>query len=101
MKILISLSDSQVTVEAVDDLKRLSAVILGEGDLEAALSGFASVEGSEHLWVDISALKELASRQEADSERWSANYDTMIAYAQRSGWVDATSTYVRVHVAPE
>lgn len=96
-----------IEIEQPEALTSLDAVShLDVPDLAGALerTGFGELEGDEHLWASIAALRaaarsalEASGAPAADVEAWIAKFDGMIAYAGTQGWV--RSGAVRAHLA--
>ena len=51
----------------------------------------------EHVWVDIALLRTNALAQ-VDDPGFPAQFDGMIAYATKQGWLNALGTRVRAHL---
>jgi hypothetical protein len=49
------------------------------------------------VWVDVEWLRRNASAQ-VDDPTFDAQFDGVIAYATRKGWIDDTGTRVRAHI---
>ena len=97
MILIIDTENKQSSVLECGDLKRLSASVLGQGDVARALGdlGRPDAEGA-FVWITISALRRAAAQ--AGDAAWAAQFDGMIDYATSKGWVDAASASVRVHL---
>lgn len=54
--------------------------------------------GEQHVLIEPSTLRALAGDHAFDAS-WSADFDSMVAYAQSRGWLSATGE-IRVHIAP-
>jgi hypothetical protein len=92
-------ASSRTDVKAVDDVKSLSVQIDQLDDLEAltrALGSLGQLDGADHVWIDIQALR-IASGRAGDAS-WSSSFDAMIAYAAKHGWVNGSGTSVRAHI---
>jgi hypothetical protein len=87
-----------VLFDEAQDCKRLSAVVSGTGDLRGALGalGEADADGA-HLWILVDELRKGAIPP--GDTAWMERFDGMIRYAHSKGWLDATGTRVRVHIA--
>ena len=48
----------------------------------------------QHVWVSVEALRAACTHEAGD-----VAFDEMLAYAERSGWLDPQGDYVRAHVA--
>ncbi len=77
---------------------RLHAELHGDID-DARLEALCRSGDSDHVWLDISAARAVGS-DAADDPGFAEQYDAMIAYAGRSGWLDDAGTHVRAHVQP-
>ena len=51
----------------------------------------------DHVWVDIERLRTTALA-EVDDPDFPAQFDGMIAYATKKGWLNALGTRVRAHL---
>lgn len=77
---------------------RLHAAV--RGDVGAVRLGALCRPGDdEHVWLDVGAAREAGAAATGDAE-FAEQYDAMIAYAAKSGWVDDAGTHVRAHVEP-
>lgn len=52
-------------------------------------------DDGQHVWLDIAALR---SALPVEARARIADYDGMIAYATRKGWVDEAGISVRAHI---
>jgi hypothetical protein len=91
-------ADADPTVTEIDRFDRLSATV--DGTLAAARMGALGRLDSdgEHIWLDIDVLRgELAGIGLHGQPL--AEFEGMISYAERAGWVDSDGTAVRAHIA--
>ena len=51
----------------------------------------------DHVWVDIALLHANALAQ-VDDPGWAAQFDGMIAYTTKKGWLNVLGTRVRAHL---
>jgi hypothetical protein len=95
----VDLAGSTSLVDA-DNFRAFSVVVKGEPaqhePLVEALSDLGSVDpDGEHVWLDGAAVKRLAG---ADAgEKWHADFDNMVGYAQSKGWTDDAGR-IRAHI---
>jgi hypothetical protein len=97
MIVELSVDQPPALVDA-DRLDRLHATCAG--DPESARYGDDSCTPGpdpDHVWVDVDWLRRNAMAQ-ADDPTYGAQFDGMIAYATRKGWLDDTGTRVRAHI---
>ena len=90
---ILRVEEGGVTLVDLDDLTSLSAHIVGD----AAIGAWGRREDG-HVWVGTQTLLELAGARASD-QQWRGEFDSMIDYARRHGWVDGDE--VRMHVAGE
>lgn len=97
MILLVTSDPAAVTIEQTEDLKSLavwasSGVVPGlDGILRA--HGVGSFDGA-HAWLDVDALR--AAGPSAD-HAWHNNFDAMVRYAAKRGWMSADERTVRAH----
>jgi hypothetical protein len=99
MYLEVDTASGHTVVCATDDLQHLSVRIDHAADQEAvarAVGPLARLEGTDHAWIDIQALRS-ASGREADAT-WLSGFEKMISYATAQGWVDEAGTAVRAHI---
>ncbi|MEV4137219.1 hypothetical protein AB0J72_34230 [Dactylosporangium sp. NPDC049742] len=87
---ILRVEEAGVTLVGLDDLRSLSAHILGD----ATIGDRGRLEDG-HIWVRTRTLLELAGERASD-QQWRGEFDGMIDYARRHGWVDGDE--VRMHV---
>jgi len=82
------------------DVQNLNQLHVEFSGIEDATAGQAleeaeigSVEDG-HAWLVISALRSAGD----DGPDWNEQFDAMLRYAQRNGWVDAAGARVRAHI---
>ncbi len=89
----------QVSIEEHDDCTRLHVVTaeLDEATAGAVLdiSGLGRPGTSGHVWLDIAALR---ARSHSAAPDWPERFDAMIAYAERSGWLNPHGNLVAAHI---
>ena len=86
------------------DLTSLSVVVPRPDDLPLAPDALPTTlgkvaEGGTHVLLSCDALRVLAGPL-ADDPSWRAGYASMLAYADRQGWLTPDGTAVRAHCAP-
>jgi hypothetical protein len=87
---------STAALEDAGNMKALSILRdCGGEEFAAAIAEIGVAEGSAHVWVDIAWLSGQAL---AGAPERQAEFDGMIAYATKKGWVDEAARRVRVHV---
>ncbi|MFB9447760.1 hypothetical protein Dvina_12885 [Dactylosporangium vinaceum] len=82
-----------VTLDDLDDLKRLSAHVEDDG----ALGEWGRREAG-HVVLTTHQLLRLAGARAGDSQ-WRSRFDGMVDYARRHGWIDGDE--VRMHIVGE
>ena len=100
MRLLItSAQGTGVSVVEPDDLKRLSVEsrLTDPGQVATALhrAGAGRLDG-DHAWLDTDFLRRTAAP--AEPATWTTEFDAMIRYADRHGWVSPDGRQVRAHV---
>jgi hypothetical protein len=92
---IVVLDGSSAAVCNADDLGSLSVHMRESSGAPAPIA--TPVDGdSEHVWLEIRPLQELAGRgRQAD---WGTRFESMIRYATDKGWVDPSGTRVRAHI---
>lgn len=72
---------------------------LTEADLRAVLTladAGELIDGGRHVMVDVAAVRRLAAgRVHAD---WAGEFEAMVQFAARQGWVSPDGRRVRAHV---
>ncbi len=97
MILIVDRTEGRLRVESGEDLKRLSAAFAGSGHLEKPLpTGLRLDEDGSHLWVEIATLSTLAGAGRPCE--WHRQFDAMIVFAARHGWVDDKRQAVRIHI---
>ena len=94
---IIRVTAAGAVLEGADDFKRfklLAAPGLEGAALQQALGAAARLEG-EHAWVSPEWLR--AASGQAAVPAWQEGFGQMLAYAGRSGWVNAAGE-VRAHI---
>ena len=90
---ILRVEEGGVTLVDLDDLTSLSAHVVGD-----AAVGARGRREDGHVWVSTRTLLELAGERARD-QQWRGEFDAMIGYARRHGWVDGDE--VRMHVVGE
>jgi hypothetical protein len=91
----------EVRVVDVDDLKRLHLALGEVTDEEAAevleQAGLGRFQDSETVALDVAALRAAAEPQ-ASAADWAQQWDGMVQYAERKGWLTDDGANLQVHV---
>lgn len=100
MYVEVHLSDkrSRISLGEPDDFGRFKVLIRGSGDessLAVALAGVGRPSGRDAAWILPDAIRELAPA--AGDPAWEASFRSMLASAQKHGWVDEETGAVRAH----
>jgi hypothetical protein len=95
--IIVLRADSPPRLTDADRLDRLHAEIDGELDV-TQYDEFVCPADDDHVWVDIDWLRTSGVALVGDAD-YATNFDGMIAYAMRQGWLDDTGRRVRAHIA--
>ncbi len=96
--IIVLTSSDAPSLTDLDRFDRLHAEL--HGDLDAArLDALCRPGDDDHVWLDIAAARH-AGALAASDPAFGDQFDAMISYARRSGWVDEAGTHVRAHVEP-
>jgi hypothetical protein len=81
-----------------DRLDRLQATCAGDpGSARYEDGACAPGPDPDHVWVDVEWLRRNGTAQ-VDDPTFGDQFDGMIAYAARKGWLDDTGTRVRAHI---
>ena len=64
--------------------------------LRGALGSLGRLADNDHAWIDEAALRTLANRP--NDKTWQDNATAMLAYARKSGWIDAETGAIRAHI---
>lgn len=64
--------------------------------LTRALGTLGRLADNDHAWIDEAALRQLANRP--NDKTWHDNATAMLAYARKSGWIDAETGAIRAHI---
>lgn len=88
------------TLEEAADCTRFH-VEAPDGDARAAgprLGAAGRAEGAPdgHVWVDVAWVR--AQAEGRVPEGWAADFDGMLAYASKKGWLDPDGTAIQAHV---
>ena len=95
---IIELSgEAPPTLTDAERLDRLHATL--NGDPASIVFGDLCQPGpdDDHVWVDIDELRATSLAQVDDPDH-ATNFDEMIAYATKKGWLDETGRLVRAHI---
>jgi hypothetical protein len=95
---IIELSDQALPMLTdAGRLDRLHATVTG--DPASIVFGGLCHAGpdDDHVWADIDELR-AAGLAQVDDPDFASNFDGMIAYATKKGWLDDTATLVRAHI---
>lgn len=80
-----------------DNLQHLSIdLLLPTAAAIARLRDIGAPAGADEWWIDLSWLRTKAA-DSARSQEWWCNFDQMIEYARRSGWISDDERLVKVH----
>jgi hypothetical protein len=90
---ILRFDDGGATLVDLDDLRSLSAQIVGD----AAIGTWGRRERG-HVFVTIQTLLRLAGDRAGDRQ-WRGEFDGMVDFARRHGWV--LGDEVRMHVVAE
>ncbi len=95
---IITLSaDADPQLTDLDRFDRLHAVC--EGAVGAMRMGdlCRAHDDGEHVWLDVAAARS-AGAAASDDPAFGEQYDAMIAFAAKHGWLDEAGTHVRAHI---
>jgi len=92
--------DGAPTLEDAADCTKFHVEAPG-GDARAAgarLGEAGTAEGAPegHVWVDVAWVRQQAAGRVP--EGWAAEFDGMLAYATKKGWLDAGGKAIQAHV---
>lgn len=93
---LVRASAAGVTLDAPRDFTTLSLILEGGPAAEAAAARVGTWADPDHLVLPARTLVELAGPV-ATEIGWQSDFDRMVSYATRKGWVDANGG-IRIHV---
>ena len=94
--IIVLRADTPPRLIDADRLDRLHAEIEGE-PADTQYDDFVCSADDDHVWVDIEWLRTAGLAQVGDAE-YATNFDGMIAYTTKKGWLDESGRCVRAHV---
>ncbi len=82
-----------------EDFKGFKIVVekpgAGDTEIATALTGVATMDGGDHAWVSLAALRNWGGKpQPAD---WIASFDAMIEKVKKYGFVSDDGAAVRAH----
>ena len=91
----------EVRVVDVDDLTKLhlalGAVTDEEADRVLRDAGLGRLQDAETGFLDVAALRAAAEPQAGVAD-WAGQWEGMVAYAERKGWLTDDGASVQVHV---
>lgn len=90
---ILRIEDGGVTLVDLGDLRSLSAQVVDDAPI-----GAWGRRQDGHVFVTTQTLLRLAGERAAD-RRWRAQFDGMVDFARRHGWVHGDE--VRMHVVAE
>ena len=94
--IVVLRADTPPRLTDADRLDRLHAEC--DSDLGTIqFDEFVRPADDDHVWVDVDWLRTSGMAQVGDPE-FATNFDAMIAYATKQGWLDGTGSSVRAHI---
>lgn len=99
---IISLaSDRTPSLDDADNFRAFKIVApqsMDRAALTRALGtlGRPDAASDDHAWIDEAALRTLANRP--TDKTWHDNATAMLAYARKSGWIDAATGAIRAHI---
>jgi hypothetical protein len=86
-----------LSLQEPDDCKRfhLTARGAGEDAVSAALAGAGRLDGTDHAWIGVEAVRRMAAGQvEPD---WSDRFEAMLRFAAGRGWLSADGAEIQAH----
>ena len=91
-------SDEMMTLQEADELRSLKLVtqLSKVESLTRALAKTDSVLDGQHGWISIAWLRQ--DRQVVDNGEWQRQFDGVLEYAEKKGWLDLPKQRVRVHI---
>jgi hypothetical protein len=99
MKVVIDGSSASVAVDDAEDLNVLSVVLRDATPEDAGrLIGDLGCLKGGYAWLNIETLKAISPKSRSCS--WDARFARAMAYAEKSGWIDPTGSFVRAHIEP-
>jgi hypothetical protein len=94
--IIVLRADTPPRLTDADRLDRLHAEC--DSDLGTIqFDEFVRPADDDHVWVDVDWLRTSGMAQVGAPE-FPADFDAMIAYATKQGWLDDAGTSVRAHI---
>lgn len=98
----IHIEHDRVTVVEPDNFRALSVTIDPGADptviKETLLGAGAGTLESDYAQIDISWLRGRVLTQLSGSADAHQSFEAMVAYADKSGWIDPSGTLVRAHI---
>lgn len=95
MIVVLTANESPCLID-LDRLDRLHAELHGE--LGAAqLGSLCTLADDHHVWIDVGSARSTGISASHDATL-GEQFDGMIAYAERKGWLDDARTSVRAHI---
>ena len=98
MIIVLSLDAGPVLTD-LDRFDRFHAECSGPVDAARLGSLCRLHDDGEHVWLDVAAARAVGV-DAADDPTFGEQFDGMIAFAAKHGWLDAAGTHVRAHIEP-
>lgn len=92
-----------LVVEQPDDCTRLSVLSPSDAATAGAVLRHLAAGGpaeAGHVWLGVPALRAHA-RQDSAAVDWDERFRGMLAYADRTGWLNPSGTAVKAHVVPD
>jgi hypothetical protein len=91
-------TDDAISLAEPDDFKGFKIVVASKAlsDLAPALSRIGTYDGSDHAYVSVAALKELAGER-AQDPAWLSSLADMLGYAGSKGWLNADGD-IQAHI---
>lgn len=97
--IVVLSADTDPAITDLDRFDRLHAECSGSVDAVRLGDLCRLHDDGEHVWLDVAGAR--AAGAEASSEpTFGEQFDAMIAFAAKHGWLDEAGTHVRAHIEP-
>ena len=90
--------DEEMILREADELRSLKLVtqLSSAEALIRALAKSNSLFDGQHGWISIPWLRQ--DRQVANNVEWQREFDGVLEYAEKKGWLDSPKHRVRVHI---
>jgi hypothetical protein len=89
-----------VALENPEDCGTFHVEVIGTRDAAALAHALVDADVGrvvdDHAFVDVSAVRQLASGRVGES--WADDFEKMLAYARSKGWMDETGNAIQAHV---